>query len=197
MRPAPPPRIALAATAALEPALAAIRADIHLRLRAGDEGGQAVDAAGIGDDGLRLVGGLRLILRLCTMIAFAVLARLLVVALIGLLAVALLMITRVVVALAIAVAHEGLLRRLRDETPAPGRRPRNSRRHPRRPRCADGLIAARLLALAELLLGRSDQAEVMLGMLVVVLGCNGVAGGARVTRSWRYFSAMCEAVRES
>jgi hypothetical protein len=57
MRTAPPSRIALAASAAFEAGLAAIRAGIHLRLRAGDEGGQAIDAAGIGDDGLRLVRG--------------------------------------------------------------------------------------------------------------------------------------------
>ena len=58
MRPAPPARIAFAtAGTALETGLAAIRAGIHLRLRAGDEGRQAIDAAGIGDDGLRLVRG--------------------------------------------------------------------------------------------------------------------------------------------
>jgi len=55
MRPAPPARKALAATTTtLE---AALTANIHLRLRAGDEGGQAIDAAGLGDDGLRLVRG--------------------------------------------------------------------------------------------------------------------------------------------
>src|SRR6185436_12817306 len=47
---------------------------------------------------------------------------------------------------------------------------------------ADGLVAARLLVLAELLLGGRDQPEIMLGVLVVVLGCNGIARGARVAR---------------
>ena len=57
------------------PLLPAGRA-IHLRLRAGDEGGQAIDAAGIGNHRLR--PGLRLILRLRTVLAFAmVFARLL------------------------------------------------------------------------------------------------------------------------
>ncbi len=52
---------------------------IHLRLRAGDEGGQAIDAAGIGNHRLRLRLGLRLILRLRTMLALAMMfARLLV-----------------------------------------------------------------------------------------------------------------------
>ena len=54
MRPAAPARIALAATS-LEPGLAAIHAATHLGLRAGDEGRQAIDAAGVADDGLRLV----------------------------------------------------------------------------------------------------------------------------------------------
>src|SRR5438445_11210173 len=63
MRPAAPARETFAATALF---ISAGRA-IHLRLRAGDEGGQAVDAAGIGNHWLRL--GLRLILRLRTMLA--------------------------------------------------------------------------------------------------------------------------------
>ena len=87
MRPAAPPRKAFATTAAFQAGLAASRGTIHLRLCAGDEGGQAIDAAGVGNDGLRLVQRqrLRLILRLRTMVAFAMFARLLVVALIGLL----------------------------------------------------------------------------------------------------------------
>ena len=73
MRPAAPARETLAATALF---ISAGRA-IHLRLRAGDEGRQAIDAAGVGDHRLRL--GLRLILRLRTMLAFAMMfARLLV-----------------------------------------------------------------------------------------------------------------------
>ncbi|MET4765797.1 hypothetical protein ABH975_007777 [Bradyrhizobium ottawaense] len=186
MRPAPPAREAFAtAGTALETGLAAIRAAVHLRLRAGDEGGQAIDAAGVGDDGLRLILRLRLglILRLRAMVALAVLARLLLIALIGLVF-ALLMVTLVMIALAVAVAREGLLLlRLRDEA-----------RLLAEIReilavvvavvavAADRLVAARLLILAELFLGRGDQTEIMLGVLVVVLGCNGVAGRARVAR---------------
>src|SRR5438132_13731362 len=73
MRPAAPARETLTATALFVTAGRAI----HLRLRAGDEGGQAIDAAGVGNHRLRL--GLRLILRLRTVLAFAMmLARLLV-----------------------------------------------------------------------------------------------------------------------
>src|SRR6185295_8026937 len=81
MRPAAPARIALTATAAFKVALAAV----DLRLRTGDEGGQAIDA--VGDHGLRLRLR-RLILRLRTLVAMLALrpmfARLLV-AMIGLL----------------------------------------------------------------------------------------------------------------
>jgi len=141
------------------------------------------NAAGIGGGRLRLVlRRLRLlILRLRTMVAFAMLARLLVVALISLV-VARLMITRLMIARAVAVAREGRRWRLWDK-----------------PRLlaeireilavvlavvaaavADRLVAARLLVLPELFLSRRDQAKIMLGMLVVVLGRNGVSGGARV-----------------
>ena len=95
MRPAAPARETLAATAFF---ITAGRA-IHLRLRAGDEGGQAIDAAGVGNHRLRL--GLRLILRLRTMLAFAMMLARLLVALVGL-AIALM------IALAV-VPHIGLL----------------------------------------------------------------------------------------
>ncbi len=78
MRPAAPARETLTATALF---ISAGRA-IHLRLRAGDEGGQAIDTAGIGNHRLRL--GLRLILRLRTMLAFAMMFARLLVALVGL-----------------------------------------------------------------------------------------------------------------
>ena len=65
MRPAAPARKAFAATAAFKVALAAI----DLRLRAGDEGGQAIDA--VGDHWLRLRLR-RLILRLRTMLALLI-----------------------------------------------------------------------------------------------------------------------------
>src|SRR5262245_3838257 len=105
MRPAPPARIAFAATT-----LEAAGPAIDLGLRPGDERRQAVDAATVrnGRLGLRL----RLILRLRTMFTLtlarlAMFTRLLLVALIGL-----------VVAIAVAmvvVAHIGLRLR-RDET---------------------------------------------------------------------------------
>src|SRR6478672_2980290 len=100
MRPAAPARETFAATTTLF--ISAGRA-IHLRLRAGDEGGQAIDTAGIRNHRLRL--GLRLILRLRTVLALAmVFARLLVA--VGLAVAALL--ARIV------IANEGL-RLLRDE----------------------------------------------------------------------------------
>ena len=185
MRPAPAPRKALAASIAFEAALAAARLGL---CTTGDEGGQPIDAR-IGDNGLRLGLGLilwlrlRLVLRLRTMVAFAMLTRL-VLALIGL------VVARLVIALAIAVAHEGLLLR---------RRLRNEARLLAEIReilavvlavvagAADGLVATRLLVLAELFLGRRDQAEIMLGVLVVILGCDGVAGGARIARELEIF----------
>ena len=50
------------------------------------------------------------------------------------------------------------------------------------------VLGARLrLVLAELLLGGGDQAEIMLGMLIVVLGGDRIAGGARVARQLHVF----------
>ena len=71
MRPAPPAREALAGATAIKTSLAAV----DLRLRAGDERRQAVDAAIVGDHRLRL--RLRLILRLWTMLAIPLFAGLL------------------------------------------------------------------------------------------------------------------------
>ena len=187
---ASPPRIALATTAVAT--LEAARGGAGLRLRAGDEGRQAIDIAGIGDDRLRLVLRLWLlmILRLRTMVAFAMLARLLLIALIGLLIVALLIIT-LVIALSVAVAHEGLLlllRWLRNEA-----RLLAERREILTvvlaviAAGADGLVAARLLVLAELFLGGRDQAEIVLGVLVVVFSGDRVARGARVARELKVF----------
>ena len=65
VRPASPARETFAAGTAFKSGRT-----VHLRLRAGDEGGQAIDAAGIGNHRLRL--GLRLILRLRTVLAFAI-----------------------------------------------------------------------------------------------------------------------------
>jgi hypothetical protein len=50
------------------------------------------------------------------------------------------------------------------------------------------VFGARLrLVLAELFLGRGDQAEIMLGMLIVILGGDRVAGRARVARQLHVF----------
>src|SRR6202041_1416086 len=50
------------------------------------------------------------------------------------------------------------------------------------------ILGARLrLVLTELLLGSGDQAEIMLGMLVVVLGGYRIAGRARVARQLHIF----------
>ncbi len=43
------------------------------------------------------------------------------------------------------------------------------------------------LILTELLLGRGDQTEIMLGMLIVILGGDRVAGRARVARQLHIF----------
>ena len=105
MRPATPARETLAATTAL---FISARGAIHLRLRAGDEGGQAIDAAIVGNHRLRL--RLRLILRLRTVLTIAIaisamLARLLLVTLEGL----------VVTAITLIVVADIGLRLLRDE----------------------------------------------------------------------------------
>ena len=170
MLPAPASRIALAA------AFEAAGIAVDLRLRAGDEGRQAIDAAIVCNHRLRL-RRLRLILRLGPVLALAAVltlaamfARLLLFALIGLLIVA---ITAWAV---VAVAHIGLRLLHRNEARL-------------LPEAREALalvfvlmhrvVAARLLlrlVLAELLLGRGDQAEIVLGVLVVVFGRDGVAG---------------------
>src|SRR5258707_1318376 len=78
MRPAAAARITLAATTALK-----ARAAIDLRLRSGDEGWQAIDAARVRYHRLRL-RWLRLVLRLRAMLAIAVMFARLLGALIGL-----------------------------------------------------------------------------------------------------------------
>jgi hypothetical protein len=184
MRATPAPRVALAAT--FEAAAIAV----ELRLRAGDEGRQAVDAAIIGDHGLRL-RRLRLILRLWPVFALTsvltftavlalapMLARLLV-ALIGRLVVTLL-------ARAI-VAHERLQLLHRNEA-----RLLAEAREVLALVLVLGheVVLARLLlrlVLAELLLGRRDQAEVVFGVLIVVFSRDRVAGGACVTRKLHIF----------
>src|SRR5258705_1162416 len=168
MGPAAPPRKAFAATA-FELARA-----IDLRLRPGDEGRQAIDADIVRDDRLRL--WLELWLR--TMFAragvFAGVARLVGLSL------------ALVVALIVVARHERLLLH------------RHEARLLAEMREILALVLAVLrgrfvlgarlrLALTELFLGGGDQAEIMLGMLVVILGGYRIAGRARVARQLHVF----------
>ena len=150
-------------------------AAIDLRLRAGDEGWQAIDA--VGDLRLGLLRlRLRLVLRLWPVLAIAaMLARLLVIALIGLL---------VAVALAV-VAHIGLrLLLLRHETGL-----LSERREAvtvilafvhRHVVVGTRLLLMLRLVLPELLLGSGDEAEIVFGVLIVVLGGDRISGRARI-----------------
>ena len=153
MRPAAAARETLAA-------FETARAAIDLRLRPGDEGRQAIDADIIRDDRLRL--WLRLKLRLRTMLAMAgVLAGLMLVARLVGLPLAL------VVALIVVARHERLLLH-RHETGLLAEMRKILalvvavlRGH--------FILGARLrLVLTELFLGGGDQAEIVLGMLIVV-----------------------------
>jgi hypothetical protein len=185
VRPATPARIALTTTGNAFSAA-------DLRLRTGDERRQAIHAATVRDDRLRL--RLRLILRLRAMLAiatipvpvpvsavFAIFPRLLVIALIGL---------RL---LALIVAHVGLLllRGLRREARllAEMRKAVGIVIAVFAGRDFDRTVGAHLLrlVLTELLLRRSDQAEIMLGVLVVVLGGDRIARGARIARELDVF----------
>ena len=182
MRPAATARETFAATIAFETAGCAV----HLRLRSCDEGGQAIDAS-VGDNRLRL--GLRLILRLRTVLTLPVFARLLV-ALVGLplaLLIALIEVALIVIALIVFARHERL------------RLCRNEARLLAEMREALALVlafiggrhfivGARLrLVLPELLLGGSDQTEIMFGVLIVVLGRNRIARTLRVSRELDIF----------
>src|SRR5437764_7184175 len=118
------------------------------------------------------------------MVALALLARLLIVALVGRI-VARLMITLVMIAL--AVAHERRLLRLRNEARLLAEVGEILTVVLAVVAAADGLVAAGLLVLAELLLGCRDQAEIVLGVLVVVLGGDRVARGARIAGKLEIF----------
>jgi hypothetical protein len=166
---------------------------VHLRLRAGDEGRQAIDTAGVRDNRLRL--GLRLILRLRTMFALTVFAGLmltrLLVALKGLalarLEVALRVVALSIFALSVFARHErlrmlgneaGLLAEIGEAFALIFAFVR--RRH--------FVFGARLrLVLPELLLGGCDQPEIMFGVLVIVLCRDRVARGARIARELDVF----------
>jgi hypothetical protein len=156
---------AFAAIAALEAAA------IDLWLRSGDEGGQAVNAS-IRNGGLRL---LLLKWRLAALFA-VILSRLVLFArLIGLLMIAL----AVVAWLIRLLLHRNESRLLAEV---------------RKALVLVAILRGHLgigpwlwLVLAELLLGRGNQAEVMLGMLVVIFRSDRVAGGARITRELDVF----------
>src|SRR5258705_5414054 len=162
---APPPRKTFAATG-IDIAPAAI----DLRLRPGDEGRQAIDADIIRDDRLWL----RLKLRLRTIFATAgVLAGLMLVARLVGLPLAL------VVALIVVARHERLLLH-RHET---GLLAEMRKIFALVVAVLGGhfILGARLrLVLTELFLGGGDQAEIMFGILVVILGGYRIAGGAGV-----------------
>src|SRR6185312_8009304 len=151
---------------------------IHLRLRAGDEGGQAIDAAGIGNHRLRL--GLRLLLRLRTVLAFAMMLARLLVALERWCVAA--RFTRIVLADVGLRLLRGEARLLAEMREALALVVAVFRRR------LSFVVDARLrLVLPELLLRGCDQAEIMLGVLVVVLGRDRIAGRARVTRQLNVF----------
>src|ERR1035437_3026424 len=174
MGPAAPPREALTLTA-----LETARAATDLRLRSGDERGQAVDADTIRNHRLRL--WLRLKLRLRTMLALAAVfaGRMLVARLVGL-PLALL------VALTVVARHERLGLHWDEARLLPEIRKAFAlvvavlRGH--------FILGARLrLVLTERFLRGGDQAEIMLGMLIVILGGHRIAGRARVARQLHVF----------
>ena len=151
-----------------------------MRLRPGDERGQAIDVD-VGNDRLRL-GLRRLELRLRTMLAlFAMLLARLLVALVGL------TLAGLEIALLIVFARHERLLLLRHEAGLLAEMRKALAlvlaflgRH--------FIVGARLrLVLPELLLGGGDQAEIMLGVLIVILGRDRVAGRARVARQLDVF----------
>src|SRR5882724_4910159 len=182
MGPAAATRETLAATA-----FKTTRAAIDLRLRSGDERRQAVDADAIRNHRLRLRLRLRLKLRLRTMLAMASVftgrivfaRRMLVARLVGLP-------LALVVAL-IVVARDERLWLHRDEA---GLLSEIRKAFAFVVGVLRGhfILGARLrLVLTELFLRGGDQAKIMLGMLIVILGGYRIAGGARVARQLHVF----------
>jgi len=160
----------LAATRSLEAALPAA----HLRLRARDERRQSVDAAIVRDRWLRLVLRLKLPVRAMLAMVVAIAGLMLIALLIGL-AIAL-MIAMIVVALLIGLLLHWYKARLLSEIRKAVVVLTILRRHLI-------VVDTRLrLILTELLLRRRDQAEIMFGMLIVILGRDGVAGRSGVSR---------------
>ena len=122
---------------------------------------------------------LRLKLRLRAMLAVMLFARLMLVALLIGLAVAL-MVARIVVARLIRLLLDGDKARLLPET-------RKAFLLVAFLRCRLGIGPRLRLILTELLLGCGDQTEIMLGMLIVVLGGDRIAGRARIARKLHIF----------
>jgi len=153
------------------------RAAIDLRLRSSDERGQAIDAAGIGNDRLGLWLRLRLVLRLRAMLAFTLammFARLLLFAL-KWLSFARASLTHI--GLRLHRDKAGLLPEIREAVTLVVAVINGDR-----------VVGAGLrLVLTELLLGRCDEAEVMLGVLVVILRGYRVAGRPRIARELDVF----------
>ena len=172
MRPAAPPRETFAAIAAFETA----RTAIDLRLRSGDERRQAVDAGIIRDRRLRLWLRLGLELGLRTMFARLMLlfARLIRLAF------------ALMIALAVVARHEGL--RLHRNEAGLLTEMRKTFAFVVAILRSHFILGARLrLILTELLLGGGDQAEIVLGVLVVVLGRHRVAGRACIAGQLHIF----------
>jgi len=164
-------------------------AAIDLRLRSGNKGGQAIDAAGVRDDRLGL--WLRLVLRLRAMFALTVftLTVFTLTVFARLLLFTLKWLSLALAAFTLAAFAYVRLRLHRDET---GLLPeiRETVTLVVAVITADHVVGPGLqlrLVLAELLLSRRDQAEVMLGMLIVILGGDRVAGRPRIARELNVF----------
>lgn len=151
----------------------ALEAAVDLRLRSGDEGGQAIDAATVRRRRLRL-----LILRLVALALLAMFARLVLMLLFARLILLMVALAGVAGERLLLVRHESrllaearktliLLAIFRDHVDI-------------RP----GLLR---LILAELLLGCRNEAEVMFGVLIVVLRRDRVARALRIARKLDVF----------
>jgi hypothetical protein len=156
-------------------------AAIDLRLRPGNEGGQAIDATSVRNNRLGL--WLRLVLRRRAMFAFtlAVFARLLLFTLKGLsfALAAFALTTFAYVGLRLYRNETGLLAEIRETVTVVVAVV-----------TADPIVGPGLqlrLVLAELLLSRRDQTEVMLGVLIIILGGDGVAGRPGIARELNVF----------
>lgn len=154
-------------------ATTAIEAAVDLRLRSGDEGGQAIDAATVRRRGLRL-----LILRLVALALLAMFARLVLMLLFARLILLMVALAGVAGERLLLVRHES---RLLAETRKAFILLAIFRDHVD---IGPGLLR---LILAELLLGCRNQAEVMFGVLIVVLRRDRIAGRARITRQLHIF----------